>query len=925
MKYLLLGFLLCFFFTYSFSQKRLVDTNAYSQWETIKGVPLITDDGNYVLYFKNNLSTKVVVRSTQNSWSIELEDAANAQFTADGKYVVFKKGKDSLGIMLLGKSNIEYIQEVKDFQIPKSGSGQWMAYLQNSNQLIVYELKAGKKKSFNSVLKYLFNNLGNILVFQVQSVKVGGESTELHWLNLGVGTHSIIWEGANVFNFYFDLTGNQIAFIGQGDKLDDEDYSIYFFNESSPKAALLCSNKVLKTQRDLCLDKGSIECFNWDGKKLFVQLNGNELIKPKLNVAGVDIWNYKDTRLQSQQLQEVNIRSHYLASIDISTKIITRLQQENDQILSLPLINLRGDYILINQKKGNYQENKWNSQAQGLIYLVSTKDGKRIWLNEKQDWRNEFTFELSPNGKFVIYYDFGSRDYFSYETGSGVKRNITKGANGTWTMDNQEPVSLNWRVAEWIDGDMNAILLYDKNDVWKVDMLNKARPINITNGFGKRNNIVFRLAKTNDTDKSLSDTGKLILAAFDTRTKDNGFFYKNPKRNGDPVKLTMGQFVYFFPDNYIGFAPIRARAPQVFIIRRESALESPNYFVTTDFIRFNSLTNVAVENKYSWLTTELVTWKSPTGESLQGILYKPANISPGKKYPLLIHYYEKKSDNLNIYLIPKWSMGDIDIPSFVSRGYLVFTPDINYVIGKTGAGALNSVISAYKYLSKQPFVNSNKMGIQGGSFGGFETNFIITHTGLFSAACSRAGFCDLIGYYGSVASHGPLYFSYASESGQLRLGANLWENPNMYIKNSPIFYVDKVSTPILMLNNREDGIVDFSQGVEFFTSLRRLNKKAWMLQYDKENHTVWGNAAKDYTIRLFQFFNHYLKSAPAPVWMTQGIPARLKGTTTGYAYDPAGTCGKDCKVCKAWNAKMAKDSVGTMQEIERRKKQEHWE
>jgi dipeptidyl aminopeptidase/acylaminoacyl peptidase len=270
-------------------------------------------------------------------------------------------------------------------------------------------------------------------------------------------------------------------------------------------------------------------------------------------------------------------------------------------------------------------------------------------------------------------------------------------------------------------------------------------------------------------------------------------------------------------------------------------------------------------------------------------LYKPENFDSTKKYPVIVHYYEKKSERLNQYIFPGYSDGDINIPYFVSNGYLVFMPDIQYTIGKAGRSAYNSIVGAGEYLATLPWVNANKMGISGHSFGGFETNYVITHSNLFTAAFSDAGPSNLVSHYGSYELYTGVSLQSFNEREQIRMGANLWERPDVYIDNSPVFEADKITTPLLMVCNKLDDIIHFDQGVQLFTALRRLGKKAWMLQYDSERHSIMQEKnLMDLTIRASQFFDHYLKGAPAPKWMLDGIPARLKGIEKGYQLDTTG-------------------------------------
>ena len=210
-------------------------------------------------------------------------------------------------------------------------------------------------------------------------------------------------------------------------------------------------------------------------------------------------------------------------------------------------------------------------------------------------------------------------------------------------------------------------------------------------------------------------------------------------------------------------------------------------------------------------------------------------------------------------------------------------PDIKYKIGAVGQSVYDAVVSAAKYLMEFSWVDSKKMGIQGHSFGGYETDYLVTHSHIFSAACSASGFCDLISWYGSAARGS--YPMYWAEQNQGRFGTNLWKSPNSYIKNSPIFKADQVTTPLLMMQNKADPVVPFAQGVEFFTALRRLGKKVWMLQYDEGEHQISWMAGKDFTIRMTQFFDHYLKGMPAPRWMTKGINSENKGIESELKID----------------------------------------
>jgi dienelactone hydrolase len=442
----------------------------------------------------------------------------------------------------------------------------------------------------------------------------------------------------------------------------------------------------------------------------------------------------------------------------------------------------------------------------------------------------------------------------------------------------------------WFKDD-ESVLIYDRNDIWQLDPLNKVKPINLTNGYGKKNQIVFNFAFNEGIEDDVIKSENIYLTAFNTVNKKNGFFEIQLNRTGDPKILTMGSYIYCTNSIYIpqeaDFAPIKAKSAAVYVVRRMSATEAPGYFSTRDFKTYIKLTNLSPEKNYNWYRTELHKWKSLDGSALQGILYKPENFDPNKRYPVIFHYYERKSDGLNAYMKPEPLCAGcaIDISTYVSNGYLVFTPDIFYKTGSPMQGTYDAVISAASYLSTLRFVNSKRMGIQGCSFGGFQTDYLVTHTDLFAAASSSSGISNLVSGYGSLDSDGNSQQSF-HENGQLRIGASLWDRPDAYIRNSPIFSVDKVSTPLLIMHTTNDGLCLYPDALQFFNGLRRMGKKAWMLVYPNENHGLWiKKNVDDFSIRMMQFFDHYLKDKPAPVWMTKGIPASRRGLDNGYKYD----------------------------------------
>jgi len=224
----------------------------------------------------------------------------------------------------------------------------------------------------------------------------------------------------------------------------------------------------------------------------------------------------------------------------------------------------------------------------------------------------------------------------------------------------------------------------------------------------------------------------------------------------------------------------------------------------------------------------------------------------------------------------------INMSLFVSQGYLIFIPDIPYKIGYPGESAVNAIVPGVTQLIDKGFVDKKRVGIIGHSWSGYQTAYIITRTNLFAAAEAGAPVSNMTSAYGGIRWGSGLSRMMQYEKSQSRIGGSLWEYPNRYIENSPLFWADKIQTPLLMMHNDNDGAVPWYQGIEMFVAMRRLGKPAWLINYNGEEHGLrkYQNR-KDWAIRLQQFFDHYLKDAPAPVWMAEGVPAVQKGKTLG--------------------------------------------
>ena len=272
-------------------------------------------------------------------------------------------------------------------------------------------------------------------------------------------------------------------------------------------------------------------------------------------------------------------------------------------------------------------------------------------------------------------------------------------------------------------------------------------------------------------------------------------------------------------------------------------------------------------------------WTSPLGKELEGLIYKPEDFDSTKSYPMLVYFYELYGDRKHQHYIPKPTASIIYATEYTSAGYVVFMPDIRYDPGYPARGAYDCIMSGTdEVLKRYPNIDETRMGLQGQSWGGYQTAQLITMTNRYKAAMAGAPVSNMFSAYGGIRWGSGLNRQFQYERSQSRIGKTIWEAPELYTENSPLFGLPNVETPLLIMHNDEDGAVPWYQGIELFTGLKRLNKPTWLLNYNGDDHNLMKNANRmDLSIRMRQFFDYYLQDQPAPEWLIHGIPAVDKG------------------------------------------------
>ena len=676
--------------------------------------------------------------------------------------------------------------------------------------------------------------------------------------------------------------GQKIAFLSAKDsiKKDSLKYDLFYWNNNLTKKIVDTSFSQLNNGYKLSIHKAPY--FSDNGKKLFffTQLipkkfdSDTTLLKDELGE--VSLWSWNDKLIQPEQ--EFNIKrsrvKSYLSVYDIEKQQITNLQDDNiENVITTKDNNNR--FILGISNDSYLVETTWDFPSKRDIYIIDVETGSKKLAVEKI---SSFP-KLSENGEYAVYYKHDNQQWYTLHLPTNKIMNLTSTLKVPfYEVDNDMPaLPDSYGFGCFVDN--QTVLIYDEFDIWQFDLTGKKAPINLTKD-GRNQQIIYRLVQLSSERDEVDNVSyfnkNLVLRGFDKKTKESAFYTLNPTSFQKSTLLKADKKLF----NDLK----KSKQENVFIYTRQSTNEFPNIWTTNNFKNVVKISNVNKhDDEFSRGTSELVKWNSYDGKPLEGILYKPENFDATKKYPMITYFYEKLAQNLNNYLMPQPSASTVNIAYFISNGYLVFVPDIVYEIGYPGKSAYNCIMSGVDAMVKLPFVDSANLGIQGQSWGGYQTAYLITKTNKFKAAMAGAPVSNMISAYGGIRWESGRNRAFQYEKTQSRIGKTLWENLDLYIENSPLFEVPKIETPLLIMHNESDGAVPKEQGIEFYIALRRFQKPSWLLMYKDEGHNLRKQKnRKDLSIRMSQFFDHYLKGENPPSWMVNGIEAVDKGTIFGF-------------------------------------------
>lgn len=851
--------------------------------------------------------------------------------------------KDSLAIIELGKEEIWKKERIKSYQLPKDGFG-WIAFLSEKepdkakkgsagggaktidslnqiidslrsvirsipekddedaivsfevpfadepaagSSLVLKNLLTGAETTFNQVLDYKFSDDGSRLLINYS--KDPDDSSAKNGVSLYFIKEQNLLQlstGGNDFkSFSFSEDGSQLAFLAEreaGKKDLQKFYGLWYYKAGMDSAELLVDRSITGMKLGMTVSEFGDVSFSKSGQRLFF---GSAEIKPPKDTglvefehAKLDIWHYNDDYLQTVQSTPGRLRAaqqeNFLTVYNLDKKTIQQLEsKEIPQVI--PTNEGDGEIFVGITDYGQRVESQWLGTTRKNIYAVHVNTG------EKHLVRVNLHGQVYPSstGKYILWYDRKAKNYFAWD-GNEI-RNITEKIKVPLYQEDWDTPDdpQNYGIMGWHEGD-SVVYIYDRYNIWVCDPEGVRGASTVYGGSARSNKWVIRYLRTDPEEKFISKKSNFLFSLFDEKNKHSSVWYYH--QYFDDVFRTLPEF---FPTQFSRV--IKSKNSNNYIYTMEDFSNPPDLYLTPGLgdYRFNKLKLSSInpqQKDYNWGTAELFKWKAYTGKESTGIIYKPENFDPKKKYPVIVYFYEKLSDGLYDYKEPAPIRSAVNVPYFVSNGYIIFMPDIEYKTGYPGQGAYDYIVSGTRALAKNSWVDSTNMALQGHSWGGYQAAQLATMTTLFKAVWAGAPVSNMTSAYGGIRWATGLNRQFQYEKTQSRIGATLWERPDLYILNSPLFHLDKVTAPMVILHNDEDGAVPWYQGIELFTALRRLGKKVWMLNYNGQGHGLTQRQDMlDYQIRMQQFFDWILKGEKPAKWITEGVPAVNKGKDWG--------------------------------------------
>jgi len=904
MKYLVI---VCFLLPFVLEgQKKVMDESVYDEWKRLKNNQ-ISNNGDWICYETEQIKSdpSFNIYNTRTKSNFTYQRASSGKIDFDNKFVAFlihpsrdsvrawkkrkvkKKDfvKDTLAIYSLETQKLKKIPNVTSFKIPeKWGSG--IAYVRAEKKdsskkitktLVFHDIERNRDVSYKNVKKYTIAKSNACLLFSTEEKK----NVNLNYLDCGTFRHSLIGNYlGSCKKLAISENGKTAAYLIDPDTLVLEPTKVNLFSwqKGNRDAKKLLGFESPEMPKNYTVSKYSNLTFSETGDQIYFGVSPLPLVQDttliKEEIVNVEVWTYKDQTLYTQQENKVedDKKTNYMASYDLSSSQYIQYGSEQTPVVRSDEYKSQTNFLGLNDKQYRMSITSLG-YAYNDVYLVSKMSGKAKKILTKEQGR----IRLSPSGNYSYWFNSEQQIWKTLNMKTGVVTNLTKPDQKFSDERNDRPMDpRSYGVAFWTTDDA-AVYINDRYDLWRFDPDGNEKSKRVTKG--RKHKKVHRYIDLSELDFESNDAN-LLLHVFDENDKSSGY---------GRLDLKSGKFTEMIhePFNYTRRV-MKAKDSDDIVYTKQSFTVFPD-LIHSNLNSIDKQVRVTELNPqqedYNWGTIELVNWKSDKGKDIAGLLLKPEDFDPSKKYPVIINFYERNSDGLHRHRAPFPHRSTINYAYYVNRGYVIFNPDVHYEIGYPGRSALNAVMSGTEMLKKYPWVDQKRIGLQGHSWGGYQIAHILTKTDIFACAESGAPVVNMVSAYGGIRWGSGMSRMFQYEKTQSRIGGTLWEKPELYLENSPIFNLDKHVTPVLILHNDNDGAVPWYQGIEYFVGLRRLGRPAWFLNYNGEPH--WPLKLQnrlDFNKRMQQFFDHFLKDEPLPSWMDRGIPELEKGINDGFNF-----------------------------------------
>ncbi|HSH52770.1 MAG TPA: prolyl oligopeptidase family serine peptidase, partial [Bacteroidales bacterium] len=753
---------------------------------------IIANDGNTIVYKSEPWKGDPVLKITEyNGKEIAtLPRATGTKITNDSEFVIFtivpsedsirqlklakaKKEdmpKNKLGIYHLATGRIDTIPDFKSYKVPEKWDG-WLAYqvetpveedssasenenkpkkesVENGYKLVLRNLESSEEVEYPFVKDYQLAEDNEIIAFSSTGKKDFYESG-IYLFNFTDQNLTAIIKAKGTFKqLTIDKKGQKVAFLADTSKNKKKDYTLFYSNNN------LVARKVVTKKNSAFPDDWEISAnrnirFAENSNRIFFgtapERPKKDTTKLEEEIPLLDIWHWNEPVLQSEQLynKEHNLTKSYLAvyHLDLGKTV----QLENENYTGIKLINQGNSEKVLAWSNLPYSvQTMWEGYPYHHdIYLIDIYSGKAKMI--KQDIRAYPN--VSPKGNYVYWYNYMDTTWNTYSVANEKEFTITLPQQiqcADELNDIPNPPSP-YGTAGWLSDD-EALLVYDRYDIWKVDPENRSNPVNLTLN-GRKQKINYRhidFGRRETAENGINPSEPVYLSAHNEISREEGYYKTTWKGKKEPQALIYGKYQLN--------CPIKAEQSDVFVFTRETFEEFPDLIVAgKNFKNPEKISDVnPQQEEFLWGTKEIYNWTSLDGRKLEGLLIKPANFDPNKKYPMIVNFYEKSSQRLYNHHIPEAHRSTVDYHYYPSNGYIIFNPDVYYKEGYPGEDAFNCVMPGVTQLISEGFVDENAIAAQGHSWGGYQVAYLATRTNLFAAIESGAPVVNMFSAYGGI-------------------------------------------------------------------------------------------------------------------------------------------------------------------------------